>query len=114
MASLYQWKTESTAVPPVPPPANPALNAAQNPTALQVPPWGKPTTPVPFKPSPGIAGSIVKPYIFPLPPKALITTPETPGEIPPGTDHGQPDAPVPGNLVPPGPQTPPMGPFGPQ
>lgn len=112
MASQWQWIIDSTAVPPTPPPANPALNAAQTLTALQIPQWGKPTTAVPFKPSPAIPGSLVKPYIFPLPPKALITTPEAPGDIPPGPPS-QPDAPVPGNLVPPGPQTPPMGPFGP-
>ena len=112
MASLTQWKTDSTAVPPVPPPPNPALNAAQTLSPLQIPPWGKPTTPVPFKPQPGIAGSLVKPYIYPLPPEALETGPGPSMPIPPGPPS-QPTPPPSGELPPPGPQTPPMGPFGP-
>ena len=67
MAGLNQWWTDSNAVPPVPPPANPTLTAIQAPAT--------------------IAGSLVNPYKWTLPLNPLLT------------GHG--------------PQTPPMGPFGP-
>ena len=83
MANMYSWITDSTANPPSPPPPNPEL-ADQS--------------------------TIVKPYIYPLPPPALVTTPQPPAPFPPG--EGQPDAPTPGDIIPPGPQEPPMGPYG--
>lgn len=112
MATQWDWITDSTANPPTPPPANPALTAAQTLTALQIPPWGTPTTNVPFKPTPAIPGSLVKPYIFPLPPPALNTAAGPSMPIPPGPPS-QPTPPQSGALPAPGPQTPPMGPFGP-
>lgn len=109
MASQWQWKTDSTAT--YTPPTPPALTAAQTLPPLQIPPWGKPTTSVPFKPTPAVAGSLVKPYIFPLPPEALDTGPGPTMPIPPNPPG--PTPPPSGELVAPGPQTPPMGPFGP-
>lgn len=110
MGTQWDWITDSTANPPTPPPANPALTAAQTLTALQIPPWGKPTTPVPFKPQPGIAGSLVRPYMFPLPPAALNTAAGPSMPIPPNPPG--PTPPPSAALKTPGPQTPPMGPFG--
>jgi hypothetical protein len=85
MAGLNQWWTDSNAVPPVPPPATATLTAVQT---LTIGGWMPPTTPnTPTVSLTNIAGSMVNPYKWTLPWNPLIT------------GHG--------------PQTPPMGPFGP-
>ena len=70
MAGLNQWWTDSNAVPPVPPPANPTLTAIQAPAT--------------------IAGSLVNPYEWPLPLNPLLTGsgPKTPPMGPFGAGVG--------------------------
>lgn len=73
-AGMYGWILESTPASLTLAPAQ-ALTAAQNPTALQIPPWGKPTTSVPYMPATGIPGSMMQPYAYPVPPVATPAPP---------------------------------------
>lgn len=73
-AGMYGWILESTPASTTLPPAQ-ALTAAQTLANAQFPPWNSPS--VAYQPpNPGIAGSMVQPYIYPVPPTAAPTPPQ--------------------------------------